>query len=192
MADTDRIKAMIAPGEAVIWQGRAGLWRSLSIGQIIWAIIGVGLVVYGMNVLWGHYGLRSAIAGSVFRDVLSQPQRVHFRAGGALLIGMLALGGFAAAIIRARGTRFFLTPSQAFVHKRGLFSETAVVGRIQTQGQVATASNLFGAAILIPIGAGPDQDGFVAFDGLRDSEVAEVLAHIKRITGDGQGQLDAT
>jgi hypothetical protein len=187
MVDDGRIAALMAPGETIIWRGRAGVWRSLSLAQVFWAVIGLGLVGYGAHVLWGYYNLRGAMADSVFRDVLRAPGKVHIQAGAALLLGMLGLLGFAAALLRARGTRFFLTQAQALVQTRMLFAETAMAGRIQVQGQVVTGRNSFGAVVVIPTGAGPDQDSFIAFTGLRDTEVAEVLAHIGRMA---EGALD--
>lgn len=182
----------MAPGETVIWSGRAGVFRSLGFGQIIFAVAGLGLLSYGARVFWGHYGWQSALADSVFRDVLLSPTDILVSAGLPIVFGLLALAGFLATVLRARGTRFYLSQSQVFVHTRTPFGEAAVAGRIQENGQFATARNMFGAAIAIPTGLGDNQDGFIAFDGLRDEDVTTVLARLAEIGMTKDSGLDAS
>ncbi|MGL4320433.1 MAG: hypothetical protein ACRCS3_06170 [Paracoccaceae bacterium] len=192
MSPNSHIAALIAPGDSIIWSGRAHVLRSIGLGQIFFALVGTGLICYGVSVLWNYYGLRGTVADSVFRDALGIPKRVHFIAGVAIVVGLIAVAGFVGAILQARGKQFYLTQSQAFVQISTLFGETSISGRIQAHGQVATARHLFGSAVIIPTGAGSDQDGFIAFDDLRDAEVTEVVTHLGRLQLQPDSRLDAS
>jgi hypothetical protein len=176
MTTAGRLAPMLMPGEPILWSGRAYPLRCLGLGQIVLALIGLGLVTFGIIVLWDFVQLRGTAANSVFRDVLSSPQQAQVRGVLAIVIGAIFMFGLFATVWRATGTTYHLSQSQAFVLSRYVFGQTAVAGRIQRQGQVATAQGFLGAAVVIPTGAGEDQDGIMVFDGLRATDLAAVMA----------------